>query len=176
MAIQMTRSHGVMESRPAESAFRSLIRTIGLLERVMQPYFARHGISGSQWSVLRALHRSAAEGDSGLRLTDLSELLLIRPPSVTGVVDRLERIGLVAREEVPDDLRARRICLTAKGRNLVHRILQAHDEQIDVVMGALTCSQQRELDGLLGRLGTHLEILSETQDVAAAAASAQSVA
>ena len=34
----------------------------------MYPYFARYGISRSQWSVLRALHRSAASGVAGLRL------------------------------------------------------------------------------------------------------------
>src|SRR5262245_44573422 len=83
--------------RPAEDAFRELIRTIGLLERVMQPYFARHGISGSQWGVLRTLYRAELDGESSLRQTDLSDRLLIRPPSVTGALDRLERAGLVAR-------------------------------------------------------------------------------
>jgi DNA-binding MarR family transcriptional regulator len=168
----MTRANAVLENRPAESAFRSLIRTIGLIDRVMHPYFARYGISRSQWSVLRALHRSATSGVAGLRLTDLSEQLLIRPPSVTGVIDRLERIGLVAREQMPDDLRARRVCLTPRGRQMVNRVLQAHSEQIDSVMGALTSNQQRELNGLLSRLGTHLEGLSETQDAQAEAPAA----
>src|SRR5690242_17939380 len=83
----------VAEIEPAtERAFRDLVRTIGLLERVMQPQFARFGISGSQWAALRALHRAEQEGHEGLRITDLSDRLLIRPPSVTGVIDRLERI------------------------------------------------------------------------------------
>ena len=33
--------------RPADNAFRELIRTFGVAERVMQPYFARFGISGA---------------------------------------------------------------------------------------------------------------------------------
>src|SRR5918911_5429156 len=98
--------------RPAERAFRELIRVFGLLERVMQPYFARFGISGSQWGVLRNLHRAEQEGLAGLRLTDLSERLLIRPPSVTGVVDRLEAGRLVVRVAEPSDLRAKRVALT----------------------------------------------------------------
>src|SRR5436309_11360463 len=88
-------------ARPAESAFRELLRTFGLLERVMQPYFARYGISGSQWGVLRNLHRAAGEGRPGLRVVELSERLLIRPPSVTGALDRLERAGLVERRADP---------------------------------------------------------------------------
>src|SRR5207247_10326817 len=93
--------------RPAEGAFRELLRVVGLLERVMQPYFAQFGISGAHWGVLRNLHRAEEEGLPGLRLTDLSDRLLIRPPSVTGVVDRLERAGLVSRGESTIDLRSK---------------------------------------------------------------------
>src|SRR4051794_4985740 len=114
--------------RPAESAFRELIRVFGLLERVMQPYFARFGISGSQWGVLRTLHRVEQEGVAGLRLTDLSDRLLLRPPSVTGVIDRLERAGLVARDGSPTDLRAKQVALTDQGRQLVERVLAVHEK------------------------------------------------
>src|SRR3954463_16027530 len=93
-------------------AFRSLVRTFGLLKRVMEPYFARFGISGSQWGVLRALHRAADEGRAQLRLTDLSDRLLIRPPSVTGVIDRLQQAGLVCREASATDQRVKLVSLT----------------------------------------------------------------
>jgi DNA-binding MarR family transcriptional regulator len=94
---------------------------------------------------------------AGLRLTDLSDRLLIRPPSVTGVVDRLERAGLVVRDESPTDLRAKRVALTGQGRQLVERVLQVHDRQIDLVMGALNANEQAEFHRLLSRLGRHLE-------------------
>src|SRR5438105_939297 len=81
--------------RPDELAFRELIRTFGLLERVMEPYFAGFGMTGAQWGVLRNLHRAEAEGHRELRLTDLGERLLVQPPTVTGVVERLCRAGLV---------------------------------------------------------------------------------
>src|SRR5271157_2723712 len=100
------------KTRPTENAFRELIRTFGLAERVMHPYFARFGISASQWGLLRNLHRAEQEGQPGLRLTELSNRLLVRPPSVTGVVDRLERAGLVVRHESAADLRAKQVGLT----------------------------------------------------------------
>src|SRR6516164_1039387 len=112
--------------RLAEGAFRQLIRTIGLLERAMQPCFARFGITGAQWGILRNLHRAEAEGETSLRLTDLSERLLIRPPSVTGVVDRLERARLIARINSASDLRVKRVGLTPRGRQLVGRMLSVH--------------------------------------------------
>lgn len=145
--------------RPTEGAFRELIRTLGLLDRVMQPYFARFGISGSQWGVLRTLHRAGQEGLPGLRLTDLSERLLIRPPSVTGVVDRLERAGLVVRDGSPTDLRVKQVALTPRGRELVERVLAIHAGQMDTVLGGLSLAEQGELYRLLQRLGQHLESL-----------------
>jgi len=143
--------------RPTEGAFRELIRIMGLLERVMQPYFAQFGISGSQWGILRNLHRAEQEGLPGLRLTDLSERLLIRPPSVTGVVDRLERAGLVVRDGSPTDLRAKQVVLTDKGRQLLERVLALHADQIDLVLGGLNPDEQVELERLLVGLKRHLE-------------------
>ena len=145
--------------RPQERAFLALIRTIGLVERVMQPYFARFGISGSQWGAMRTLQRAELEGHAGLRLTDLSERLLIRPPSVTGVIDRLERAGYVARDAAPEDLRVKRVRLTPRGRRLVEQVLAVHARQIDRVLGGLSASDQAELHRLLDRLSGHLEKL-----------------
>jgi DNA-binding MarR family transcriptional regulator len=147
--------------RPQERAFRTLVRTFGLMERVMQPYFARFGISGSQWGVLRTLQRTDGEGVDGLRITDLSERLLIRPPSVTGVVDRLERGGLVVRDAATDDLRSKRVRLTARGRRLVEQVLAVHGDQVDTLLGGLNATDQSELHRLLDRMSSHLEKLLE---------------
>jgi len=154
-----TKSKSILpvSGRPAETAVRELIRTLGLLERVMQPYFARHGISGSQWGLLRALHRAEAEGLNGLRQTDLSERLLIRPPSVTGALDRLERAGLVERGGSATDMRAKQVTLSPKGRQLVERVLTGHQAQIEAVMGGLKKNEQADLHRLLIQLRKHLE-------------------
>src|SRR5437763_12514322 len=89
----------------AEAAFKEFLRVFGLMERIMHAHFARFGISGSQWGVLRILDRAQKEGQPGLRVTDLSDQLLIRPPSVTGAIDRLERAGLVERHSTLLDQR-----------------------------------------------------------------------
>src|SRR5205823_5102159 len=147
-AAQAQNAHNAA-SGGAEGVFRELIRTIGLLERVQQHYFARFGISGAQWGVLRNLHRAEGEGLAGLRLTDLSERLLVRPPSVTGVVDRLERAGLVVRDGSPTDLRAKRVALTDRGRQLVERVLGVHGGQIETVLGCLSAKERGEFHRLL---------------------------
>lgn len=150
-------------AQPTDSAFREIIRVFGLLERAMQQHFARFGISGAQWGVLRNLHRAEEEGCRGLRLKDLGDRLLIRPPSVTGVVDRLERAGLVARSDSTEDLRAKQVALTDRGRATVQRALEVHQEQVNRVMGGLTHAEQAALHGLLAKLGQHLYLLQDQE-------------
>ncbi len=159
MPVMQSNGKSRSSTRPTEAAFRELIRTRGLLERVQQTYFAQFGLTGSQWAVLRHLHRAEQEGQSGLRLTDLSDRLLVRPPSVTGVVDRLERAELVAREESPTDLRAKKIVLTERGRDLIERVLAVHGAQIETVLGGLSSGEVSELHRLLVRFREHLEKL-----------------
>src|SRR3954451_19678781 len=99
-----------------DHTFHAMIRTFGLLRRVQEPFFNRFGISASQWGVLRTLHRAELENTTWLRLTDLGNRLIVRPPSVTGVVDRLQRMGLLLRTSLPEDRRAKRVSLTPAGR------------------------------------------------------------
>jgi DNA-binding MarR family transcriptional regulator len=144
--------------QPAEHAHRSLLRAFGSLKKAMEPYFARFGISRPQWAVLIVLHRSEQEGGSGgMRLRDLGERLFIQPPSVTGVVDRLERDGLVARSKEEKDLRVRRVRLTDEGRAVIARVLAVHAGEVEALMSGLTARQQATLAELLDHLDAHLK-------------------
>src|SRR5262249_9716933 len=123
---------GPLSSSPellSNNPLRALIRAFGLVERVMQPYFARFGITGAQWGVLRNLYLAEQETQEGLRVTDLGERLLIRPPSVTGIVDRMQRAGLVARGNSATDQRARVVRLTPEGRQVIQQVLAVHGGQ-----------------------------------------------
>ena len=160
MTTTRTRRFTPVNENPQTQALRGLYRTFGLMERVMEPFFARFGISAPQWSVLINLHRAELEGQTGLRLCDIGQRMLVRPPTVTGVVDRLERVGLVTRGGVPDDLRAKIVSLTDKGRALVDRVQAVCPKQVDTIMGVLDAAEVAELDRLLGKLGRHLADLS----------------
>lgn len=157
-------------SGPSDAAFRSLLKTLGLLKRVMEPYFSRFGISGAQWGVLVTLHRcEVEEGRAALRLTDLGDRLIVRPPSVTGVVDRLHRMGLVARTASAYDHRAKDVSLTPAGRDMVGRILEHHPAQVRRAFDGLSGAEQGEFQRLLESLSSHLERLPAENAVAAGA-------
>ena len=137
---------------PSEDAFREIIAAYGLISRLMHDHFARFGISGAKWAVLRTLQRAEAEGIRALRPVELGERLLVRPPSISTIVARLQREGLVALRPSESDRRGKLIALTDRGRALVDRILAVHPARIRRVMSALGTAEQRRLLGLLRAL------------------------
>jgi DNA-binding MarR family transcriptional regulator len=135
-----------------EEAFREVIAAYGLVTRLMHSHFAGFGISGAKWGVLRALHRAEAEGVRGMRMVDLGERLLVRPPSVTMLVGRLEREGLVAMEPSESDRRAKMVGLTRRGRELVERVLEVHVGKVRGIMSSLSAPEQAELQRMMAKL------------------------
>src|SRR5437764_6702453 len=82
-----------------------------------RPSLRGHGLSDQQWRVLRVLgeHGAVETGRVG------REAFIIGP-SLTGVLARMERDGLVRRERDPADQRRTVVEATAKGRRLVGRL------------------------------------------------------
>ena len=77
-------------------------RTLAQLWNASRVFFARWDLSPSQFNVLNLLHLNP----DGLSQTDLSRQLIMHRSNLTGLVDRLEKRGLVARREVAADRRA----------------------------------------------------------------------
>lgn len=131
-----------------------------MARNLMTPHFARFGITGSQWAVLRALQRAEAEGLDGLHPSDLGQRLLVKKPSVTGVVERLRHAGWVASRDDERDHRSKRITLTPEGRRLMRRVLKHHPGQQQRLLGCLSQAEQRQLDRLSQKLAAHYENLN----------------
>jgi DNA-binding MarR family transcriptional regulator len=140
--------------------FRALLRTLGLLKRVMEPHFTAVGISGAQWAILRTLHDVESAGGPDVRLSELGNRLLVRPPSVTGIVRRLQRMGLINVTTSPADQRAKTVSLTDDGRRLVESFGARHEAQTADVFAGLDANQRDQLLGLLCQLDGHVEQLA----------------
>jgi DNA-binding MarR family transcriptional regulator len=64
----------------------------------------------------------AVEKREGIRQNELADALFTDPNTVTAMLARLEKRGLVRREVCADDGRARRVRLTAAGRRMTRRL------------------------------------------------------
>ena len=83
-----------------------------------------------------------------MSMGELSTQLACDPSSATGIVDRLERKGLVRRVADPVDRRAKRVELTPEGKALRRRIEQRVMAARPSIAG-LTKTEQRQLRDLL---------------------------
>ena len=100
----------------AQEAHLSVSRTAAVLAERFEELLKPHGISPTQFNVLRILR--GAEPD-GLCRHEIKARLLSRMPDVTRLLDRMETAGLVVSERSSADRREVSTRLTARGRELV---------------------------------------------------------
>jgi MarR family transcriptional regulator for hemolysin len=81
------------------------------LDRRLRPL----GLSRSKWILLMAL----ARGAQGASQKALADRLSIEGPTLVGLLDRLERDGLVERRTAQEDRRINTVHLSRKGRALI---------------------------------------------------------
>ena len=91
-----------------------LLRSHQAVMAEFRPILREHGITDTQWRVLRAL--TTAES---LRASQLAALTLVSGPSLTRILKALEQRRLISRRVEADDQRAARIAISAAGRRLI---------------------------------------------------------
>lgn len=120
--------------------FGLLVELADRLRAFMDAVAADEGLTGPQAHALMTL-------DEPMHMSALAERKLCDPSSVTSLVKRLERAGLVQRVVDAGDRRARLVRLTPKGRRLRTR-LQERLAGADRVLDDLSDTERRALAGL----------------------------
>ena len=91
----------------------------------------------------------------GLKMSELSRLLMVTGGNVTAIVDQLEKEGLVERVDEPADRRAFRINLTRAGEKTFVEMARAHEEWVVELLAGMTRREQEELLRLLAKVKQH---------------------
>ena len=107
----------------------------------------------AQFDVMAQLARTPR----GTTSTALSRHLLVTAGNLTGIIDRLERDGLVTRTTLENDRRSVRIRLSPAGRRLMARVLPRHTRDIAQLMSGVPRADLEKLRSLLGRLTLALD-------------------
>ena len=129
------------DTRDLYAALTDLVRIYQFRDRNM---ICCHDISVTQCYALQSLSRAGAMTQGGLA----NELMLDKS-TASRVVDSLERKGCIRRTPHPEDARAMRIDITAKGRNLCHRIEEELIEEERRVIADLDPDVRRAAIGVV---------------------------
>jgi len=127
---------------------REIAFTIMDVARMLKTYADQRarqfGISRAQWGVLVRLERT-----EGLKQSELAEILDLQPISLTRLLDRLAKSGLIERRADPNDRRANRLYLTPAARPLLAQLADlGHDMMEHVLAGMDGTSNERMLRDL----------------------------
>jgi DNA-binding MarR family transcriptional regulator len=129
-----------------QEAFLNLARTETVLhdgiDRVLHP----HGLSLTQYNVLRMLRGAGADG---LCRNEIRDRLITRMPDVSRLLDRMEEAGLVSRVRSTEDRRLVNTTLTRRGRTLVDQLDDAVAQEHERQLGHLSGPQLKTLIELL---------------------------
>ncbi len=115
--------------------------------RLTKSLASQYGLTGPQLTVVKIL-----ESLGDMSLSELSERIHAQNSTVTGIIDRMQREGLVLRSRSSRDRRVVHIRLTAKGRDLATRIPLQPAEILREALQSLSSDESAALLAILDKL------------------------
>src|SRR2546421_5904350 len=129
-----------------------LLTCTQMIERVVRSRLReRFGTTLPRFDLMAQLARHR----DGLKMNELSRLLMVTGGNVTAIVDQLEKEGLVERLDEPADRRAFRIRLTRAGEKTFAEMARAHEEWVVELLAGMGRREQDELLRLLAKVKQH---------------------
>ncbi len=127
-------------------AVAALVRSTFLVNAVYADSARDHGLTAQQGQLLCVLMAQP------YGMSELGAMLGLAKSSLTGLVDRTERNGLVERRPDPQDSRAVRVALTRRGGVLAEEFYAETCRRVGELAAGLAAAEQETLAGLLGRV------------------------
>jgi len=109
------------------------------LNQTFRQRVAHLGITPDQYSILRWLH----EGDPrGLTQQTITDLMASDPNTITSILQRMEKAGLISRQRHEKDRRARRVRMEVEGRRVFGEAFETAKDLQTIILGALPASRR----------------------------------
>ena len=131
----------------------NILRTSDQFQNRSGRLFREYNLTHSQYNVLRILR---GEGKP-MPCLEISDRMIQVVPAMTGLLDRLEKQGLVQRERCTEDRRVVYVDLTDTARELLQRMDDPVAKLHKQLIGHLTQAELKELSRLLEKARASLQ-------------------
>jgi len=135
-----------------------LLALSGAIDRDCASRLAPHGLSEGRFIVLFLLHGAGGT----LPPHELAERAGVTRAPISGLLDGLQRDGLLQRRTDAEDGRRLQIVLTARGKRLAGDLFDQHTQWIGGLFNGLDSSEQAQLSLLLEKVWRHTDAGQET--------------
>lgn len=136
----------------ATEVYLYLLRTADELMHRREASLAEAGLSCGRFMVMMQLLNKQENRPEAKTPAELADRVGVTRATMTGLIDTLERDGLVRREPDPDDRRMMSVHLTERGEDALRRILPKHFRNMAAFMAPLTEADRRTLTTLLAKI------------------------
>jgi DNA-binding MarR family transcriptional regulator len=133
--------------RMAQEILRALRRITRSMDISSRRLMSARGLSIPQLLCLQHL-REFGPLTSGA----LAKAMALSPPTITGILDRLELRGLLNRERRPEDKRRVLVGLTPAGRNLANAAPSSLEKQLGRALSGLSRSERAAIHEAIAQL------------------------
>ena len=137
----------------ANEAFLHLLRTGDLVFEATNHFLTRNNISQGRFTVMMLLRRPWVETCTPASLAEESG---VTRATMTGLLDTLEKDGMVVRQPDTQDRRTLHVRLTDQGRACLESITPDYFRGISRIMNPLNLAERKELVRLLQKLQEEL--------------------
>ncbi len=145
----------------AFAVFLEFVRTSGAVIAAETRYLARYNISHGRFTVLMLLHRGCPEARTPAALADESN---VSRATMTGLVDTLERDGMVTRAADAADRRTLNIRLTPRGEACVKELLPGYFSCVSEIIKPLSRAEQDQIVGLMAKIQDSIPRETDPED------------
>ncbi len=122
------------------------------LDAIMPSYrdlFQEFGVTEQQWRILRVLWEQ-----KHLTATQISTLTLLPAPSLVGILDRLEKKGLVKRLRSSTDRREINVTITTLGKELQLQVMPRVKKIQSQIKQKLSATEWKHINEILEKIGS----------------------
>jgi len=137
----------IAPSVPVLKSWRQIYQVDNLLRQCQDGICGQYGLTMEQYSVLMVLNYAGGSA----RVTDIAQWLIHSPNSISMIVDRMVKSGLVKRTRDRADRRVVNVAATSKANTVVK---QAHVAVLDFVRKVFQPLSYEDTNALSGLLGT----------------------
>ena len=147
-----------MNENNYNSLYQSFRRLHNQLHRLIVSDMQESDMHPGQARLLRVL-----ANHDGATQKELADLMVIRPASMTHLINKLAEQNYIERRENPTDKRSSNIYITEKGKQKSEEIGAAKNKQSELIFSVLNDDEQKELLRLFNKLETEWEQISEEE-------------
>lgn len=112
-------------------------------------YLKGHGIQQNRFMILAILLRNP---NTSISASEIAQGIGVKRPTITGLLDGLERSGLISRSTDPNDRRSVLVAPTRKVHEYMREILPGYYSLINESMNAVSEKEAKQLAAILEKI------------------------